>query len=227
MDPVAVVRSALEGTGINLFGSFGVEAYDRVAPAGMRAADLMPRALGMIVAGSAGPALWAGLKASSANGTSPWSIPHPLDAHVGDLLSRADEALAMARVGSRRFEPTLGAIPSLDFRLLGELAGLGSMGPFGLLIHEVHGPWWAMRGAWMVDASVPAPTRHLPPCGGCAAPCVGDARHSGLFLATAAVRGRCVVGQASRYSDEQIAYHYDREETLDKLRESSAPKMGS
>jgi hypothetical protein len=33
------------------------------------------------------------------------------------------------------------------------------------------------------------------------------------------VRARCVVGQASRYDEDQIAYHYDRANAIARLRE--------
>jgi epoxyqueuosine reductase QueG len=217
MDPIAVVAGALEGTGLNLFGSSTIADYDRRAPVGFRSTDLMPRALGVVVVASAGRELWARVRDSL--GQEDWCGAHPLDFHVARLLDRADVALAHAGIGSRRFEPTVYASPLLDFRALGELAGLGSMGPFGLLIHEVHGPWWAMRGAWLVDAPVPPPRVPRPPCAGCAAPCLGGAkRPEGILLATPSVRGRCPVGGESRYTDEQIAYHYDREATLERLR---------
>ena len=102
------------------------------------------------------------------------------------------------------------------------MTGLGAMGPFGMLIHREHGPWWAMRGAWLVDAPVddPAPSRAA--CDGCAAPCVSsiapELRRPELLLATPDVRARCVVGRASRYDDEQIGWHYDRENARARLR---------
>ena len=39
-----------------------------------------------------------------------------------------------------------------------------------------------------------------------------------LADATAEARARCVVGQASRYDDDQIGYHYERIATLERLR---------
>jgi epoxyqueuosine reductase QueG len=221
MDPVTAVAEALEGTGLNLFGSSSIADYDKRAPAGFRSADLMPRALGVVVVGSAGRELWARVRGSL--GQEDWSGAHPLDTYVARLLDRADVALAHAGIGSRRFEPTVYASPLVDFRALGELAGLGSMGPFGLLIHETHGPWWAMRGAWLVDAPVPPSHAPRPPCAGCAAPCLGGARRpEGILLATPSVRARCPVGADSRYTDEQVAYHYDREATLESLRGARA-----
>ncbi len=180
----------------------------------------MPRARGVVVVGSAGGELWEELRRAAEGDSSFWWRPHPLDAHVANALDQADLALARSGIGSRRFEPTLAASPShgIDFRALGELTGLGSMGPFGLVIHPVHGPWWALRGAWLVDVAVLEPNTFPAPCAGCHAPCLGSARPEGILLATALVRRRCIVGQDSRYSDEQIAYHYDRDAALEKLR---------
>jgi hypothetical protein len=220
---VVAVAEALRGTGVNLAGSCGIGAYDAVAPAGFRSTDLMPRARGVVVVGSAGRGLWEGLRSVADAGHDVWSSAHPLDTYVATLLDRVDEALARARVGSRRFEASVGATPGLHFRALGELVGLGAIGPFGLVIHPEHGPWWALRGAWLVDVEVPEPTSRPAPCAGCHAPCVGGASPTPpreIVGATALVRGRCVVGQASRYTDEQIAYHYDRDATLAKLRAS-------
>jgi len=223
MDTVALVASAIHGTGLNLVGSCGIEAYDRRAPRGLRSPDLMARARGVIVVASAGRELWNAFRAAMDAGHdegSGWHCAHPLDAYVARVLDRADLALAHAGVGSRRFEPTLDAPLAIDFRALGEIAGMGTMGPFGLLIHEVHGPWWALRGAWLVDIEVPAPNAPRAPCAGCSAPCLGSSRRpEGILLATPSVRGRCPVGlESSRYTEEQIAYHYDREATLARLR---------
>jgi len=224
MDAVPLVAAALRGTGVNLVGACAIAAYDERAPAGFRSADLMPRARGVVVVGSAGRDLWQGLDVASRVNPAVWSHAHPLDTYVSSLLDRVDEALAHARVGSRRFEPLVGLSPphSLDFRALGVLAGLGAMGPFGLVIHPDHGPWWALRGAWLVEVEVREPGSRPSPCSGCHAPCIEGAPPGGIVLATAAVRGRCVVGHGSRYTEEQVAYHYDREATLAKLRARGA-----
>ena len=219
MSAVAIVRDALASTGLDLIGSCSIAAYDRRAPLSMRAASLMPSARGVIVVGSAGGELWRTFREALAQTPSHLRSAHPLDAHVARALDRADDALALAGIANRRFEPTLNARPALNFQALGELVGLGSQGPFGLLIHETHGPWWALRGTWLVDAEVDPPNRHDAPCAACSAPCVGGRAHaSGIVLATAIVRSRCVVGVSSRYEDEQIAYHYDHERTLETLR---------
>jgi hypothetical protein len=221
---VLVVREALAGTGIELVASCSVETYDARAPEGYRSPSLFPGARGLVVAASAGPALWRRFRARTDADPSVWDEAHPYDAFVAAQLARADEALAVAGVRFRRFVAAFHAPLRVDFLALAQLVGLGAPGPFALLVHPEHGAWWALRGAWLVDAPVEPPLAYRPPCIGCAAPCVGGARDPGageargIPRATAEVRARCVVGQASRYDDDQIAYHYDRANTVARLR---------
>jgi len=219
MNATGIVREALAGSGIGLVGSCPIAAYDAAAPEAIRSAVLMPGAGGLVVAGSAGPALWRLFRARMDTNHALWDEPHPYDAFVATLLDRADDALCRAGIRFRRFEAAFHATPRIDFIALARLAGLGSPGPFRLLIHETYGAWWALRGAWLVDADVDSPPAQRFPCEGCPAPCVGGWEHAGgVVLATAEVRGRCVVGQVSRYDDDQIGYHYDREATRARLR---------
>jgi hypothetical protein len=215
----AVVREALTGTGIELVGSCPVAAYDARAPQAFRSAALMAGARGVIVAASAGPALWRAFRRHVDAEPAGWDAPHPYDAFVATLLARADNALADAGVSFRRFDAAFRAPVRVDFLALAGLVGLGSTSPFRLFIHDEHGPWWALRGAWLVDAEVEPPLPHRAPCTGCPAPCVGGREHGGdIARATPEVRARCIVGQASRYDDDQIAYHYDRANTVARLR---------
>lgn len=219
MTATGIVREALSGSGIELVGSCGVEAYDAAAPEPVRSAALLPGARGVVVAGSAGPALWRLFRTSMGADRARWDEPHPYDAFIASLLARADAALAREGVRFRRFEAAFAATPRLDFVALARLTGLGTPGPFMVAIHPAHGAWWALRGAWLVEAEVDPPAPDRSPCRGCSAPCVGGWDHAGGILrATPEVRARCVVGQASRYDDEQIAYHYDRENALARFR---------
>jgi hypothetical protein len=204
-----IVREAMAGTGIELVASCAVAAYDARAPAGMRSASWVPGARGVVVAASAGPALWRAFTSSADDGDGLDAVEHPYDTFVARMLARADGALHGAGVRYQRFDAAVHAPVHADFRALAELVGLGSAGPFGLTIHPAHGPWWALRGAWIVDAEVD-PAAPLPRvCAGCEAPCVGGWDHAGgIARATPAVRSRCVVGQASRYDEAQIAFHY-------------------
>lgn len=215
-----IVRAALAGSGIELVASCSVEAYDAAAPVGFRAGDLGPPGTrGVIVAASAGPALFRAFRGRMRGRPELWEDAHPYDAFVAMVLERADAALTAGGVAFRRVDAAFHAPVRLDFLALARLTGLGSPSPFGLYVHAVHGPWWALRGAWLVAAEVEPPLRHVPPCDGCAAPCVGGwANAGGIGQATAEVRARCVVGPASRYDDDQIAYHYDRARTTARLR---------
>jgi epoxyqueuosine reductase QueG len=216
-----IVRAALAGSGIEHVGSCSAAAYDAAAPPGFRASHFLPGgARGLIVAGSAGPALWRAFRARTRQDPSLWDEPNPYDAYVATVLSRVDAALAREGIAFRRFEAAFHAPVRVDFLALARLAALGSPGPFRLYIDGTYGPWWALRGAWLVDAEVEPPRAMHPPCVGCPAPCVGGRdKAGGITSATAEVRARCVVGQEHRYDDDQIAYHYDRERTRLRLRE--------
>ena len=210
MSATLLVRQALAGSGIDLVASCSIDAFDAAAPEGMRSGALMPGARGVVVAASAGPALWRAFRSVTEAEPARWDEEHPYDTFVASLLARADAALGAAGIAFRRFEAAVHATPRMDFLALSRLTGLGSPGPFLLHVHETHGPWWALRGAWLVDAEVEPALAHTPPCARCSAPCVGGwERAGGIVDATPQVRSRCVVGQASRYDDDQIAYHYD------------------
>jgi epoxyqueuosine reductase QueG len=215
----ATVREALAGTGVDVVASCGAAEYDAAAPADLRSGLLLPGACGVVVAASAGSALWRAFRTRVDADRALWDAPHPYDAFVGELLDRADAALTAAGIGFRRFDAAVGAPVRVSFVALGGLASLGFPGPFGLLIHPEHGPWWALRGAWIVDAEIEPTPSTVSPCAGCAAPCVGGwHRAGGIADASVEVRGRCVVGQGSRYDPDQIAYHYDRAATVARLK---------
>ncbi len=221
LDATSVVRRALDGTGIELIASCGAPIYDACAPRDLQSKVWLQGARGVIVAGSAGPALWRGFLARMRERPELWTSGNPYDEFVAGLLARADAALGAVAVRYRRFEAAFRAPVRIDFVALARLVGLGSPGPFGLLIHPEHGPWWALRGAWIVDADVEAPLVSKAPCAGCRAPCVGGwQKAAGIAQATAEVRGRCIVGQSSRYDDDQIAYHYERAQTVARLQNS-------
>jgi hypothetical protein len=214
-----IVRSALLGSGIELVASCPIGAYDARAPRAFQSSVLLPGARGVVVAASAGPALWRAFQARTAANPAAWDEVNPYDAFVASLLGRADDALAREGIAFRRFEAAFHAPVRVDFVALAEIVGLGSASPFRLLIHPVHGAWWALRGAWLVAADVEPPLVHVPPCAGCPAPCIGGRANAGNPPgASVEVRARCVVGQSSRYDDDQIAYHYDRAATVARLR---------
>jgi hypothetical protein len=225
----AIVREALAGSGIELVASCGIREFDARAPPPFRSDVLMPGARGVVVVGSAGPLLWRRFIDRMRARPALWDDPHPYDAFVAEILGAADGALAEAGIRFRRFDAAFHAPLRVSFVALAQLVGLGTPGPFALLIHPDHGAWWALRGAWLVEAEVEPPLTARRPCDGCAAPCVGgwEAAEGAIARATPEVRGRCVVGQASRYDEDQIAYHYDRAAIVPRLRKGEADPSAS
>lgn len=204
MELVERLGARLRSAGIDLIGTASAAAWDAHAPAHLRSGELLPNARSVIVVGSAGRALWEAFAAAA-----PHHGEHPLDAFVTRALVDAEAAFAESGVAARRFEAAFTFEPRVDFRALGRLAGFGDVGPFGLLIHPTHGPWFGLRGAWLVDREVPTAPAVPPPCATCAAPCVGDAGATTLDRSTSAMRLRCPIGAGSRYTDEQLRYHHD------------------
>jgi hypothetical protein len=221
----SIVRRALQGTGIESIGSCAAPAYDACAPEPLQSKVWLQGARGVVVAGSAGSALWRGFLERMNERPELWGSSDPYDKFVAALLARADAALGAAGVRFRRFDAAFRSPVRVDFVALARLVGLGSPGPFGLLIHPEHGPWWGLRGAWIVDAAVDGAAEPNNPCSGCSAPCVGGwGNASGIGRATVEVRSRCVVGQGSRYDDDQIAYHYDRLATVARLQKPAGTR---
>lgn len=219
MTATTIIRHALSGSGVELVASCGIDTYDARAPEGLRSSVWLPNARGVVVAGSAGPTLWRLFHARMSGRPELWETADPYDAFVAEILGVADQALRDAGVRFRRFEAAFRSRVRVDFVALAQLVGLGRVGPFALVIHPQHGAWWALRGAWIVDADVDPPLDAPGPCAGCSAPCVGGWQNaSGILRATAAVRDRCVAGPGSRYDDDQIAFHYDRAATVARLR---------
>jgi hypothetical protein len=210
-----IVLDALAGTGIEAVASCAVAPYDARAPADCHSSRFLPGARGLVVAASAGPRLWRAFLERIRDGHASWEEPHPYDRFVAELLGKADEALAARRIRSYRFEARFDAPVAVNFVALGELVGFGAPGPFGLLIHPTFGPWWALRGAWLVDADVEPAAQGAPACRGCPAPCIGGWKSAGpgIVLATPEARARCIVGRDWRYDDEQLAYHHSRQTT--------------
>lgn len=215
----ALIRKALAGSGVELVASCSVEAYDTLAPEAFRSEAWLPGARGLVVVGSAGPAFWRRFRDDMEEDEAQRNEANPLDRFVGRTLAHGDGALKAAGIRFFRFDAVFDATPRVDFVALGRLVGLGYPGPFGMLIHPEHGPWWALRGAWVVDAYVDPPLFEGPACTGCPAPCVGGwANAGGIAAATMEVRSRCIIGREARYDDDQIAYHRDWAAAVVRLR---------
>jgi epoxyqueuosine reductase QueG len=214
-----LARQLADG-GLDLYAAFPASAWDAAGPpAPLASQALLPGARTLVVAGSGGRALWERFTAwlAEAPRARLTDEAHPLDRYVATVLDGAAALFDGAGLRARRFEPTFLFEPRLDFRRLAELAGLGAPSPLGLLVHPVYGPWWGLRGAFLVAGALPATAPasiHGIPCNGCPAPCraaIPAGTEGTIAAATVAAREACVLG-AHRYSDEQIAYHYRPDE---------------
>ena len=160
-------------------------------------------------------ALWPQFVAAVRADTALAESPHPLDRyverHINDAVknvaTRALVAFGHCR-GSHGFPP---------LQRIADAAGLGWLAPNHLLIHEIHGPWIALRALIVLDLDAPptSPRVSSAPrgctCAQTSAPLVAAATAASgtdAWRAWLSVRDACPVGKSSRYSDEQLIYHY-------------------
>jgi hypothetical protein len=157
-DVVALLSARLAHVGIDLVGATSVAAYDARVAEGRRLAHDAPDARGVIVLGNGGTALWSAFRA---------------EADVADLTDPLDRFVARAVEDAVRDVPDarcrFPSDPRVDFRLLGELAGLGRPSLLGLLVHPTYGPWIGLRAAVIVPDEVraPRPADGFDPCPTC------------------------------------------------------------
>ncbi len=216
---VAELQRQLGEGGINLIASFPSAIYDAAGPpVGYSANDLLPGAQSWIVVGSGGRRLWEAFQGwlSETPTRRLERELHPLDRYVARLLDTGDALFEEAGLDVRRFEPTIVFQPRIDFRHLAVLAGFGSSSPIGMVVHPEFGPWWALRGAWLVDAAIDPTSLAGQPCEGCPAPCrsvIAPGTEGTLAAATRAAREACPIS-AHRYTGEQLDYHYAPDASL-------------
>jgi len=223
-DIVAALHARLACVGLDLVGATSVAAYDARMTAGQGLASRAPDARGVVVVGNGGAALWRTFRAAV-----PLPVgenPHednPLDEFVRAAVDAAVRDVAGAHV----------CWPSdtrVDFRLLGELAGLGRPSLVGVLVHPVYGPWIALRAAILVpvDVVAPRPADGFDPCPTCVErPCiaacpVGAIGPRGWNVAACVVhrladeahcaagctaRIECVYGRDHRQPPDALAFH--------------------
>jgi len=156
-------------------------------------------------------ALWPVFLAARAADPALAAAADPLERYTEDQLARAFPG-EPTWFSHRRYG---GAF--LPFQRIAVAAGLGALAPTQLVIHPVHGPWFALR-AIVVLAGEPPPARPALPAYRCTGSCelrLAEARASGGdWRAWLAVRDACCVGRNERYSDDQIAYHYTKNRGL-------------
>jgi len=228
--PTVELGAACRAVGLDVVCPFQVEWYNRRAAA----ADWLPNfgrtsTLGLLIGNTR--ELWGHFRAALEREPELRADPHPLDAYVVDRLTTAVQQIAAPAtiVWAHQIEPRAWPV-----QRVAEAAALATISPSHLSIHPTHGPWFALRAVVVVDADGPAgeapPLQS--PCASCHQPCVPAldealraSEREGVPLSRAVqtdwrrwarVREVCPVGRLSRYSDEQIEYHYtkDRERML-------------
>jgi hypothetical protein len=218
-DIVAALGARLAHVGLDLVGATSVAAYDARMTAGQGLASRAPDARSVVVIGNGGVALWHAFRAAAAAST----CDDPLDDWVRGLVEGAVRDVPGAHV----------CWPSdarVDFRLLGELAGIGRPSLLGMLVHPVYGPWIALRAAVLVpvDVVAPRPAEDFDPCptcverpciaacpvgavgpggwdvGACVAHRLADESHCAAGCTS---RLECVYGRAHRPPADALAFH--------------------
>lgn len=132
---------------------------------------------------------------------------HPLDRYTERTLE-ATYPSARIVYAHREYD---GAF--LPFQQLAVAAGLAALAPTHLLVHPIHGPWFALRAVVLVDDA--PPPRSLPiakPCactGACDAAFAHALAHPDDWRAWLAMRDACSL-RAARYVDAQTRFHYTK-----------------
>ena len=137
--------------------------------------------------------------------------PDPLDRYTERTIDAAISGTGAVFYGHRRYA---GAFVPLQH--LAAATGLAALAPNHLVIHPTYGPWLALRAALVLPGDPPPPSPPLAqPCQ-CDAACADALAHAPAAMtlpAWLAVRDACPL-RAWRYSDEQIAFHYNRPQLM-------------
>jgi hypothetical protein len=162
------LQSDLEATGLVLLGGFSPNA-DQVLPE--LTGGARPKTIAMV--GSVGPAMWDHLKAAPEFE----SDPHPVNAWSKRVL------LELAKTHGAELVFPFDGPPYWPFQQWVMALPGTSQSPLGVVVHAKFGPWYALRGALLLDKQleIAAPVEGPGPCPGCAEkPCL-DACPSGAL----------------------------------------------
>lgn len=180
-------------------------------------------ALGLLVANTG--ALWAPFLAALRADPELAQAAHPLDEYTVRVVTGV--ATELGHRALARFGHTLDPSP-IPIQRIAQAAGLACLSPSHLSVHTHHGPWLALRAVILVDVEgPPGPGPRLrDPCATCDQPCreplaralrgsksvVDPVAHD--WQAWLSIRDACPWGKASRYTPEQIEYHYTKRRSL-------------
>lgn len=171
--------------------------------------------------------MWCEFQAALADRPELRQSDNPLDCWVEGVVSAAADATRAGYSILWAHRPVQGRFAPLQ-RWAAD-AGFAVMAPCHLLNHPTHGLWIGLRALVVLDTEfegVVSAARNL--CEGCEAPCLGpfrraaDARNqyhgtaqvTELWRDWLAVRDACPMCPGSRYSNEQVRYHYQRDRSV-------------
>lgn len=142
---------------------------------------------------------------------------NPVETYAARVLGRAAQRFGGAHwiLWAHVLEPA--AIP---IQRIADAIGLAALSPAHLSIHPRFGPWIALRAVVVFDVPWTAEDTHPieNPCGGCETACrpafdraLREDPRGEHWPTWAAIRDNCPHGQAYRYSDAQVRYHYTKD----------------
>ncbi len=218
----AEVAASLRERGLDPVQPFRVAWYNaQLADGAEPLPDLgRPDALGLLIGNTR--LFWTPFRQAEKNESHLEDDPNPVDCYTCDAVHSALSVVEPRWVvrWAHVVEPE-----ALPIQRIARATGLAMLSPSHLCVHEVHGPWIALRAVVVIDIAGPAgPAPSAPdPCTPCHKPCMAalqsalDARTlvdaSAIerdWQAWLAIRDACPLGRESRYSDEQIRYHYTK-----------------
>jgi len=230
----AALRRRLEPEGLDYQLTGLVGAYNDAVPAQYALPNLGSATHAVIVIGH-GKEVWAPFTEALRADPALRASTDPFDRWTSERIDAAVRALVPAGTAYALRFVWQGPPRMVAMQKLAVSTGLVTLGPAGLVIDVVRGPWIAFRAALVVALeNKVAPPPPLSPCDSCQAkPCIealaraqaqpSSTPHAGrdaighdvhvqpqwrLWLG---VRDACPVGRDARYSDAQIRYHYARD----------------
>jgi epoxyqueuosine reductase QueG len=215
----------LAAAGIAHIGCVSRARFDAEAPAGFRLNELAPGAESLLVAASAGAQFWNAFQQHATTHPGWLARRDPLDDFTRIVVDGATTGDANVL---RVFYPFFAFEPRLPFQKLGVLAELGRMSPLGLLVHPLHGPWFALRAAIALAAPIPESPALARACDSCegkpciaacpggavtlrgwhAAPCAAECRKGEPCASGCDARRACPLGRDFVYPEDAIHHHH-------------------
>jgi methylmalonic aciduria homocystinuria type C protein len=221
------LRVRCSPAGLDLLQPFQLAWYNCAVDEAFKLPDLgRPSALGVLIGNTR--ALWRCFRDAVRADPRTIEQDHPLDRYVAAATLGALGQVAHRWEVRWAYEPPPRRVA---MQRLAHVSGLAYLSPSHFNVHVVYGPWIALRAAVVIDTDGPAGAPPSPPnpCPDCERDCMprfrqaagvaesvprGHAVIEERWRAWLAVRDACPVGRAHRYGDEQIRYHYTKDQEI-------------